>query len=386
MEDDEKTEVQEDTMEEELAIDTECAEISLRAMDGITSFQTMRVIGYHGKKELHIQLDSGSTHNFIDAQKTLRLDCKIETIAPIWVKVANGNRLKCDHKIKGFTWRIHGVEFEADVLLLPLSGSDMVLGIHWSYWNKGSSDQAIAPLRHRLFWLKRKMEDGVCVDYRSLNKATIKDKFPIPIIEELLDELHVSGAYNICKRSEYGTGNAASCYTVANSTELEITQMFFGPHKILKEVYTREAFKWDAAAEKAFQELKHSMVQPPVLALPNFSKPFVIETDASGLVMGAVLMQDGHPIAFISNEFSPKNPILSTYERELLTFTIRTDQQSIKYNLDHKLAIPFQQKWLSKLAGFDFMVEYKNGSEKSVADALSRITHAQLLTMSVSSV
>lgn len=70
----------------------------------------------------------------------------------------------------------------------------------------------------------------------------------------------------------------------------------------------------------------------------------------------------------------------------LQPFTIRTDQQSIKYILDHKLVTPFQQKWLSKLAGFDFTVEYKKGSENKVADALSRIPCAQLLALTTSSV
>lgn len=60
------------------------------------------------------------------------------------------------------------------------------------------------------------------------------------------------------------------------------------------------------------------MVEPPVLALPDFTKPFLIETDPSGLGMGVVLMQNGHPIAFISKAFSKKNVMLSTYERELL--------------------------------------------------------------------
>lgn len=136
--------------------------------------------------------------------------------------------------------------------------------------------------------------------------------------------------------------------------------------KPLTQLLQKDAFTWSAEANAAFEELKKIMAQP--LALPDFSKPFLIETDASGHGMGAVLMQNGHPIAFISQAFSKKNALLSTYERELLAiflaikkwqhyltvnpFTIRTDQHSLKYILEHKLATPFQQKWLSKIAGF----------------------------------
>lgn len=101
------------------------------------------------------------------------------------------------------------------------------------------------------------------------------------------------------------------------------------------------------------------MAQPLVLALPDFIKSFFIEIDASGSGIGAVLMQDGHPIAFINQAFSKKNTLLSVYERELLAvvlavkkwqhylavhpFTIRTDQHSLKYILDHKLATLFSK-------------------------------------------
>lgn len=144
------------------------------------------------------------------------------------------------------------------------------------------------------------------------------------------------------------------------------------------------------------------MSSPSVLALPDFNKTFIIETDASETGMGPVLMQEGHHISYISKAFSEKNALLSAYERELLaivfavhkwqhylmtlSFIIRTDQQSLKHLLEHKLATPFQQKWLSKLADFDYSVEYKSGRENKVADALSRVPGMQLLTMAVTSV
>jgi hypothetical protein len=57
---------------------------------------------------------------------------------------------------------------------------------------------------------------------------------------------------------------------------------------------------WTSVHDQAFATLKQALISAPVLALPNFSKPFVVETDASDGGIGAVLMQDGHPLAFFS--------------------------------------------------------------------------------------
>jgi hypothetical protein len=61
------------------------------------------------------------------------------------------------------------------------------------------------------------------------------------------------------------------------------------------------------------------------LALPNFSKQFQVETDASDLGVGAVLMQEGHPLAYISKALGPRTKGLSTYEKEYLAILIAVD-------------------------------------------------------------
>lgn len=67
-------------------------------------------------------------------------------------------------------------------------------------------------------------------------------------------------------------------------------------------------------------------------------------------------------------------------------FTIRTNQQSLNFLLEHKLATPFQQKWLSTLACYDYIIEYKKGVENKVVDAILRIPSATLLQVDFSSI
>lgn len=68
-----------------------------------------------------------------------------------------------------------------------------------------------------------------------------------------------------------------------------------------------ELFVWTRITEEAFQTLKHALVSVPVLALPNFAKPFEKETDVSDKGIGAVLQQGGHPIAYVSKALGVKS-------------------------------------------------------------------------------
>ena len=162
------------------------------------------------------------------------------------------------------------------------------------------------------------------------------------------------------------------------------------------------SIKWSEEAESAFVALQEAMTAAPVLTLPNFSQTFVIETDASSKGIGAVLMQQGHPIAFISKALSEKHQKLSTYDKEMFAvffvvkkwhhflmgrhFIIRTDHKPLKYLLGQKVSTPSQHVWLSQLMSYDFEIVYKKGSENNAADALSRMHCQELMCLALSSV
>ena len=83
--------------------------------------------------------------------------------------------------------------------------------------------------------------------------------------------------------------------------------------KPLTNLLKKKQFHWDSGATIAFHTLKTAMNQTPVLALPNFSIPFIVETDACASGVGAVLMQNDKPIAFLSKTLGTSHQHISIY-------------------------------------------------------------------------
>lgn len=78
---------------------------------------------------------------------------------------------------------------------------------------------------------------------------------------------------------------------------------------------------WTEEAQEAFLKLQKAITEAPVLTFPDF-KPLIVETDASNHDLGAVLIQEGHPIAYFSKGFSHQNFFKSFYEKELIALVL----------------------------------------------------------------
>ena len=155
----------------------------------------------------------------------------------------------------------------------------------------------------------------------------------------------------------------------------------------LTKLLSHGQFQWSPEVNDAFQKLKDAITTAPVLTLPNFKAPFVVETDASGTGMGAVLSQGGHPIALFSKQFCPRMANSSTYVRELAAITaavkkwrqyllghhfiILTDHRSLRELMNQAMHTPKQHRYLAHLLGFNYTIQYRSGRANVVADALS---------------
>jgi len=136
-------------------------------------------------------------------------------------------------------------------------------------------------------------------------------------------------------------------------------------------------FMWGKEQQKAFKILKERLTNAPILALPNFTKTFEIECDASSIGFGVVLLQEGHPIAYFSEKLKGSHLSYSTYDKELYAlvralytwthylfpkeFVIHSDHESLKYLKSHNKFNKRHAKWVEFLEQFPYVTKHKQG-------------------------
>lgn len=156
---------------------------------------------------------------------------------------------------------------------------------------------------------------------------------------------------------------------------------------------TPNKIKWTDDLDHSFKELKGKLLSEPVLRSPDFSRSFILRTDASAHGAGAVLEQefeDGkHPICFLSKKFSPAERNYAVVEKECLAivwavqslrvylegkpFEIETDHAPLQWLQRSKLSNQRLLRWSLLLQEFVFSIRYIRGTQNSVADSLSRM-------------
>jgi len=158
-------------------------------------------------------------------------------------------------------------------------------------------------------------------------------------------------------------------------------------------------FFWSSEAQKAFELLRCELLKASSLCLPDLNKPFVIQTDASDIGIGAVLLQEHDekkfPIYFYSRTLNQAEKNYTVSEKECLAvvqaikkfrgfiecshFTVETDHQALCWLKNVKEPVGRLARWALELQGYDFNVVYRAGKLNRTADALSRAAPVLLI-------
>ncbi len=155
-------------------------------------------------------------------------------------------------------------------------------------------------------------------------------------------------------------------------------------------------WKWDEVQESAFQKLKQILTSPPVLAYPDYGKPFVLHTDASFSGLGAVLYQkiegEDRVILYASRGLSKSEQRYPVHKLEFLAlkwavtskfhdylygtnFVVYTDNNPMTYVMEKAKLDATAHRWVAALGAYNLKIKYRAGKSNADADGMSRIPH-----------
>ncbi|GJR37515.1 putative reverse transcriptase domain-containing protein [Tanacetum coccineum] len=242
--------------------------------------------------------------------------------------------------------------------------------------DKGFIRPSSSPWGAPVLFVKKK--DGsfrMCIDYRELNKLTVKNRYPLPRIDDLFDQfekehaehlksilelLKKEGLYAKFSKYDFWLSMVQFIGYVVDSEGIHVD-----PSKIksIKDwASPKTPIEIRQFLEAAFQLLKQKLCSAPILALPEGSENFMVYCDASSKGLGAVLMQREKVIAYALRQLKIHEKNYTTHDLEL----------SLKHILDQKEMNMRQHGWLELLRDYDCEIRYHPRKENVVADALSR--------------
>ncbi|XP_022975335.1 uncharacterized protein LOC111474513 [Cucurbita maxima] len=270
-----------------------------------------------------------------------------------------------------------------------------------------------------LFQKKKDGTLGLCIDYRALKKVMVRNKYPLPIISYLFDQLHEAKYFTKldlrsgCEKIGRDSDKIKAIQEWKIPTSVSDVQSFLGLanyYRRFVEGFSRRAapltellkkdhpWSWSNKCQMTFEDLKATMTRDPVLRLVDVTKPFEIETDASDFALGGVLIQEGHLIAYESRKLNDAERRYTVSEKEMLAvvhclrvwrqyllgsqFIVKMHNSVICHFFDQPKLTKKQARWQESLAEFDFKFEHKAGKSNQGADALSQKSEHAALCMS----
>ncbi|GJZ33947.1 reverse transcriptase domain-containing protein [Tanacetum coccineum] len=278
--------------------------------------------------------------------------------------------------------------------------------------DKGFIRPSSSPWGASVLFIKKK--DGsfrMCIDYRELNKLTVKNYSPLPRIDDLFDQLQGSSVYSkIDLQSGYHQLRNKKDHEEHLKAILELLkkeELYAKFSKSLARYYRRfiegfskiaklvtkltqkkVKFVWGDKQEVAFQLIKQKLCSAQILALPEGGEDFIAYCDASIKGLGTVLMQREKVIAYTSGQLKIHEKNYTTYDLELgvVVFALKiwrhylygtkcmvfTDHKSLQHILNQKELNMRQRRWLELLSDYDCEIRYHPEKANVVADALSR--------------
>ncbi|KAJ9535777.1 hypothetical protein OSB04_un001070 [Centaurea solstitialis] len=256
--------------------------------------------------------------------------------------------------------------------------------------DKGFTRPSSSPWEPLFCFIKKK--DGsfrMCIDYRELNKITIKNRYPLPRIDDLFDQLQ-GATYS--PRSIFDR-DTIKCEFVRKTSQRQRSEL-----DMSKRIMTTSEAAIDNLNAKrqevclgretrgTFQLLKHKLCNAPILALPEGTDNFEVYCDASHQGLGCVLMQNEKVIAYASRQLKVHEKNYTTHDLELgaVVFalkiwrhylygtkcTIFTDHKSLQHILDQKMLNRGREDG-GVAHDYDCEIKYHPGKANVVADALT---------------